>query len=408
MRLLAFIDELFQVVDGRHLSSFTATCFVARLRSHFDHVSVLAPCEPVGNPQGTAAVDAEALGVLLIELPAWSTMIQFIRRLFSMGGTLHKTAKRHVANCDVVWLRVPSLGAVFFYLAARRLGRPVLLHVMSDPLAAWKDSRYRGWARPFAWAGAQVVHAITRWMARNSIVLATGDHLLKAYGRGRPSMLFVDAVISEIPAKPRPGSSEGDFQFLYVGRLLESKGLDVLFQALKGLSPSKVGRNVTVRIVGTGPDEAILREKAVEAGVSDRVQFCGFVGPGPKLDQIYIQADALVVPTSTYPEGVPRVILEAWTMGLPVVCTRVGGIPGVVNDSNGLLADPGQVMDLEESMRRLSTDPVLFADLSRGAVASALRFAPNQQIDAILGLLRQHNQAVNSRKSSFADGGPLA
>jgi glycosyltransferase involved in cell wall biosynthesis len=132
---------------------------------------------------------------------------------------------------------------------------------------------------------------------------------------------------------------------LLSGRLCREKGPDVLLQALPGI----VKRRPRTRVVvaGEGPMKAALIEEAERLGVSSRVRWTGHLGT-LVLGGLYQVADALIVP-SRY-EAFGRVVLEGLIHQLPVVASRVGGIPGIAsaNRSEGLqLFEAGDVKALE-------------------------------------------------------------
>ena len=130
------------------------------------------------------------------------------------------------------------------------------------------------------------------------------------------------------------GPAQGDgAHLLFVGRLAAVKGLPVLLQALALARQTRPDLHLTV--VGDGPDRAALQAEAAGAPVS-------FVGAKSQsqVAGLLALADALVLPS--FAEGVPVVLMEAMAAGLPVVATRIAGIPELVEHGvSGLLVAPG-------------------------------------------------------------------
>lgn len=143
-----------------------------------------------------------------------------------------------------------------------------------------------------------------------------------------------------------PATLPGSPALLAVGRLCPQKGFDLLLPALATLRASSPGAHLTV--VGTGPDEAALREQAARLGLADRVTFHGFVeNPYPLMRA----ADVFVL-SSRY-EGFPNAALEALACGTPVVAAACPGVPGlVVPGVNGWLAPAEDVAGLADALVR--------------------------------------------------------
>ena len=147
---------------------------------------------------------------------------------------------------------------------------------------------------------------------------------------------------------------------LYVGRLVERKGVRYLIDALARLSPALDPRLV---VIGDGPERAALQSEVETHGVSARVTFRGWVTP-EELDQAYADASVFVLPAVVDArgdtEGLGMVLLEAMTYRLPVVSTPLGGITDIVEqEDTGLLTPPNDPAALAAAITRLATDPAL-------------------------------------------------
>ncbi len=135
---------------------------------------------------------------------------------------------------------------------------------------------------------------------------------------------------------------------LSVGNFLESKGHHIAIEALAGLPDCEL------LVVGDGKMEAALRELAIRVGVAGRARFLGAMGQ-EELRAVYTAADMLVLASSR--EGWPNVLLEAMACGTPVIATRIGGMPEVVQSHEaGILMDARSPRALIEAVRGLRTD----------------------------------------------------
>ncbi len=157
------------------------------------------------------------------------------------------------------------------------------------------------------------------------------------------------------------GVNEDELLFMTVANLRPEKGYDVLLEATKAIAE----RNVSIRIaaVGRGPLREQLRARHVELGLGDRFQFLGQRGD---VLQLLAGADAFVL--ASRHEGLPVALMEATSVGLPIVASKVGGIPQVLEDAvDALLVPPGDPGLLAQAMERLASDPDLRDRLGRRA-----------------------------------------
>ncbi len=154
---------------------------------------------------------------------------------------------------------------------------------------------------------------------------------------------------------------------LYVGPFYKRKGLDYLFQALPGLLETYP--DLTLRLVGKGPEEAALKQLAETLGISSALEFLGFVSE-EKLRELYARATLFVLPSLH--EGFGIVLAEAMAAGLPVISTTSSAIPEVVGD-DGILVPPKDVRALAEAITQMLSDSDKRCELAKRGQARALK-----------------------------------
>jgi colanic acid/amylovoran biosynthesis glycosyltransferase len=153
-------------------------------------------------------------------------------------------------------------------------------------------------------------------------------------------------------AKRDPDGSGERVEILNVGRLAPVKGQGLLIDAIGRLRDE--GIDVHCRIVGDGPERAALERRIAELGLQDSVELTGAVGQD-RIRELYEQADIFCLPS--FREGLPFVLIEAHSMELAVVATRIMGVPELITeDESGVLVTPGRVDQLADALADLARD----------------------------------------------------
>jgi glycosyltransferase involved in cell wall biosynthesis len=174
--------------------------------------------------------------------------------------------------------------------------------------------------------------------------------------------------------------ADGDLLVLTVANLRPEKGYDTLLDAARIV----IDQGLPVRFVsvGRGSQEEEMEERRRALGLGDRFTFLGM-----RLDvlRLLVAADLFVLPSRQ--EGLPVVLMEATSVGLPIVATAVGGVPQVLTDGvDGLVVRPDAPPDLARAIVRMAEDPALRDRLGRGAKERSSMFdvaEASRQIEAI-------------------------
>lgn len=153
---------------------------------------------------------------------------------------------------------------------------------------------------------------------------------------------------------PRPFNANPEvFEILCVGRLCPAKGQHILVEAV-GQIAAAGKHQVKLRLVGGGDDHESLRNQIDSLGLQNEVELVGPVNQDHIRDY-YSRADIFSIPS--FAEGIPVVLMESMAMEIPVVTTRITGIPELIrNGEDGLLVAPSSVEELAEAITRLMDD----------------------------------------------------
>jgi glycosyltransferase involved in cell wall biosynthesis len=180
-----------------------------------------------------------------------------------------------------------------------------------------------------------------------------------------PERVLIKPNFCPEPDAPHPPdhTSKPSFILSFAGRLSVDKGIHVLLEAWSGFM-DRLSREekelVCLRIAGDGE----LRETvaAAASGPSAGIQYLGSLSHDKTLDMIR-ESDCLACPSIWY-EGMPMTILEAFSFGIPVIASQIGGLPELIEEEqNGLLFSPGEAPELAALLHRLYADPGLRSDM---------------------------------------------
>ncbi len=158
---------------------------------------------------------------------------------------------------------------------------------------------------------------------------------------------------------PRPEPCNESAHLLCVGRLVPAKGQHILLEACSLLK--KAGLRFRLTLLGDGPDRPSLERFAKAHSLEESVTFTGVLGQD-RVRALYDTADIFVL--ASFAEGVPVVLMEAMAKEIPVISTRITGIPELIEQGeDGLLATPGDAEDLALQLRWLIENPGLRREL---------------------------------------------
>ncbi len=154
------------------------------------------------------------------------------------------------------------------------------------------------------------------------------------------------------------GGGEGSLRVFCIGTLHEVKGQTYLIEACRNLAAR--GVPFACHLVGDGPDRRELTRQAERAGFGERVRFHGRLTQ-QEVREVLRRADVVVAPSvptrSGRREGIPVALMEAMASGVPVVASRISGIPELIEDGEtGLLVDPRDVEGFAKALERLFRD----------------------------------------------------
>jgi glycosyltransferase involved in cell wall biosynthesis len=182
---------------------------------------------------------------------------------------------------------------------------------------------------------------------------------------------------------PRPEAPRGEHELLYVGRLEPEKGLVVLLDALPEILAAFPRARLT--LLGDGSHTATLRHHAARLAPRSAVQFLSKL-PREQVAAHYVSSTVCILP-SVWTENSPLVAYECLATGLPMIGSRIGGIPELIEDGCGFTFVPRDPQDLARTVVRFLQLPAAERErMSRAAIARARAFDRERHVRAIEGM----------------------
>ena len=237
-------------------------------------------------------------------------------------------------------------------LASLVTGVPLVYHVHSptsrDSTHRWRN-RLNALVECLGMRAASALIAVSGSLADHTRRLGFSKRKVSVVHNGVPGRRCVLGARSARPQPPR--ATKREWTLGTVALFRPRKGLEVLLKALATLR----ARGLPVRLRAVGGFETPEYERAVKSlvgklGLADAVEWTGFT---EDVDRELAEMDLFVLP-SLFGEGLPMVVLEAMAAGVPVVATRVEGVPEAIRDGeDGLLAEPGDPSSLARAIGRV-------------------------------------------------------
>jgi glycosyltransferase involved in cell wall biosynthesis len=323
--------------------------------------------------------------VRVLGLPPWSSGPELVVRAPLVLPVTCARLARHMRQWDLVGAVVPSLVGNVVVAMARLYRRPLFLLVRGEKQRTMRlmlqDKR---WARAYVWGLACLERPVRRWIRSGIPTFVAGEELVERYtAPGAHLYALFPGVDRSFPVAHGPRAvaqgPAGIMTLVTVARLSREKGIDDLVRAVALLRERGVPARAIV--AGDGPEASRLAALAAELDVQDVVELRGFVPHGASLIELFDEGDVFVLPSHS--EGQPHALLEAMTRALPVIGTRVGGIPALLGDGAGILVDPRRPEQIADAVQRLHDDPAAAAHLSAEALEAARRYAPEAVVEAV-------------------------
>jgi phosphatidyl-myo-inositol dimannoside synthase len=250
---------------------------------------------------------------------------------------------------------------------ARTLGIPLAISLHGSDIFVARGTPAFGHVASWVFRQAAVVTACSEDLRQGALELGALPQKVHLVPWGADPERFSPAV--QPLDRSCFGLNQTTVLLVGLGRIVAKKGFDILVRTLPTLLESDP--RVHVLIGGDGDQREVLAKLAATLGVQDHVHLPGRIS-WDDVPAFLAMGNVFVLPSvrdaAGNVDGLPTVLLEALALGKPVVATRIGGVPLVVEDGvNGILCPPGDTDTLTEAISRLIGDIALQARLSQAA-----------------------------------------
>ena len=287
--------------------------------------------------------------------------------------------KRIVGDYDIVHLHISARGSykrkAMMARIAKKAGKKVVLHEHSGEFARdfeAGDDAYRADVRRTFNGADRVIVLSQEWH----------DYFAKNVIEDAAKLVVLHNGVKIPDMSCNPAAHQ---DVLYLGRLDENKSPDLLLCASKPVL--EAAPDMRIIFAGNGDVER-YRGVASRLGIADRCDFLGWICGADK-ERLFQEAGMLCL-TSKH-EAMPMGVMEAMAHGLPVVATRVGGVPQLIDDGvNGLLMDVGDEQALSALLMELAASPERRSELGAAARQKMVQgFSVEASIERLLGIYEE-------------------
>ena len=232
-------------------------------------------------------------------------------------------------------------------IAAKLLKKPLIIKVLGSDINIFMKSKIRRQLTKYAFDRAQRIIAVSNELKNKIIALGIPPEKVVVISNGvDPEMFF---PMDKSKCRERLLLPADRKIILFIGNLIKSKGIHVLLEAFRQLL-TVLKEKPVLAFVGDGPERKALERNVKENNIDKYVMF-----KGTRLHEdipIWINScDVFCLPS--FNEGCPNVVLEALACSKPVVATRVGAIPEMINKEDGILCEPDDPDSLRSALEKM-------------------------------------------------------
>lgn len=307
-----------------------------------------------------------------------NALLKIIRFLYALFFVLFYSVRRNTVFHMHMSMNGSFYRKFIYTNIAKLLGSKVILHLHGSEFKTF-----------YLESGKFTKYLIKTLFTQVCVVVALSNTWRDFINRVAP--LAIVEVINNfcMPVENKMFSkTESVVKFVFLGAVIHRKGIFDLIEAFAMFKSEYRNHNVKLIVCGDGLlTEAVLLAK--ELGLEEKIEFLGWIDRDKKT-QVLNNANAIVLPS--YNEGLPMVIVEALSLGKPVITTPVGGVGEIIIDNeNGFLVEPGNILQIRQKLREvLNGKNTLNVKVSANAAATyKAKFSPGKIVPKVDALYKE-------------------
>lgn len=405
LTLAIFVDQVFWY-DGEHYS--TDEAFVKFAQSFCPYVEKIVFCGRLAPERKTERYVLDGVKFEFYALPFYADLYSLSRHGFSITQRVYSALTDALQRWDLVWLCIPHPLALIFVYLCQKYHKPFFMLVRQN-LVEQVRHRTQGMKRTVSLV---IVYLLEYWfqgLAARYVTFCKGHEMYVKYKKRTTAPVFETAysLLSRAELQrfrtQKKHQEEHVIKILCVGRLDPEKGHGYLIEALAALCDSLVEK-LELHVVGSGSLQASLEKHAIALNVNENIHFHGYVKHGEALFDLYRAATYFVLP-SLMGEGIPLVLFEAMAFGVPVVATKVGGIPYLFRSGEDcLLVEPHKADQIAQAVTALHQDRALRSKVVEAGYMTVMHHTLEEERDRMWRVLRDYSIWPDCKGLSNAPG----
>lgn len=375
MELLVAADSLFfKTPDGKYwCKTIYGYDFWLRYLAAFDDVVIVSRTKPASHSEIEGYLRVDGPNVRVLELPFMRGMKQYITNYFSFN----KAAKQAVENAECALIRLPSVSASMILKYYKLKGKPYAIEVVADPFDAYASNKIAQilYTKKLKEAALQANGAsyVTKYYLQSkypsySRLYGETDEHFESY------FSTIDLPESYFSLPRTFNADKRQFTIVHTANSINNdmKGHEVLIKVLKKIREKQY--DVKVIFIGDGDKRNYYEQMSRDLGVEKYVTFTGLLPSAKKVREILLKGDIFIFPTKA--EGLPRAVIEAMAVGLPVLSTPVNGIPELLDDE--YMFDPMDVNGFANKLVSLFNNLPELENMSENNIRKATEYTSDK------------------------------